>query len=197
MTTRRWTIVVVALVATVALVTGGVHYLARDDIPAEDDPWRADGRREWRYIVLHHSATTGGNAEVFDTFHREQRGWDELAYHFVIDNGQGGPDGRVEIGSRWTKQKHGAHTGKTPGDEYNQHGIGICVVGNFMDGGPTQAQLASLDKLLRRLMADNDISASGVIGHGEAPGSDSACPGTVFQRYIADTLRPTLAGRGQ
>jgi len=196
--TRRWGIVVVAVVTLVALLTGGIHYLGRDETPEVDDAWSTEaGRREWRYIVLHHSATAGGNAERFDRFHRESRGWDELAYHFVIDNGQGGPDGLVEVGPRWTSQKHGAHTGGTQGDEYNQHGIGICLVGDFTAGGPTRAQLKSLDRLLRHLMARHGISTSRVIGHGEAPGAESACPGAAFQRYIDETLRPILAGRSR
>ena len=56
--------------------------------------WRAQGYRPWRYIVIHHSATASGNAAEFDREHRA-RGWDGLGYHFVIDNGVGGPDGRV------------------------------------------------------------------------------------------------------
>ena len=193
---RRWGIIAVAMVTLAGLVIGGIYYLGRDETTEPDDPWRdeVDGR-QWRHIVLHHSATAGGNAERFDRFHREQRGWDELAYHFVIDNGQGGPDGLVEVGSRWASQKHGAHTGGTPGDEYNQHGIGICLVGDFTRTGPTRAQLKSLDKLVRRLMAEHDIPASRVIGHGEAPGADSACPGAAFQHYIDTALRPELAGR--
>ena len=80
-----------------------------------DPAWYATSNgRQWRYIVIHHSATAGGNAQQFDVAHRQVRGFDELGYHFVIDNGNGGPDGRVEVGSRWGKQKHGAHTGGTP-----------------------------------------------------------------------------------
>ena len=100
--------------------------------PPAKHPWyvKPNGRA-WRHVVIHHSASSKGNAATFDTFHRTHRGWDELGYHFVIDNGRGGPDGRVEIGPRWTKQKHGAHTGQTPDNEYNEHGIGICLVGDF------------------------------------------------------------------
>jgi len=37
------------------------------------------------------------------------KGWDGLAYHFVITNGHGGPDGALQIIPRWWAQKHGAH----------------------------------------------------------------------------------------
>ena len=148
----------------------------------------------WRYIVLHHSATDAGNAERFGRYHRK-RGWDELGYHFVINNGRGGPDGRVEVGPRWTKQKTGAHTGGTAGDEYNRHGIGICLVGDFTSHGPTPAQLAALDKLLHELMEAHGIPASNVIGHCQAPNAETECPGRVFLNHLDNTLRPALEHR--
>ncbi|MCK4602755.1 MAG: hypothetical protein KAU28_09835, partial [Phycisphaerae bacterium] len=65
--------------------------------PGLEGQWEVGGYRYWRYIVIHHSATARGNAAVFDKSHR-RRGYDELGYHFVIDNGAGGPDGNVEVG---------------------------------------------------------------------------------------------------
>ena len=67
--------------------------------------------------------------------HRRDNQWDELGYHFVIGNGTHTGDGQVEVGSRWGKQKHGAHC-KTPDNYYNDHGIGICLVGNFENSNP-------------------------------------------------------------
>ena len=96
---------------------------------------------KWRYIVIHHSATERGCAATFDKMHRVVRGWDELGYHFVITNGKGGADGVVEVGPRWRKQKWGAHCGGTPDNEYNEYGIGICLVGKFDARLPSQKQL--------------------------------------------------------
>ncbi|HHT9113865.1 MAG TPA: hypothetical protein ACFYD0_11140, partial [Candidatus Wunengus sp. YC65] len=54
--------------------------------------------RDWRYIVVHHSATSSGNAAEFDKYHRRKKGWENgLGYHFVIGNGNGTPDGKIEI----------------------------------------------------------------------------------------------------
>src|ERR1019366_878150 len=64
--------------------------------------------RPWRWIVVHHSDTTTGGAAAFDKMHRA-KGWDELGYDFVIGNGSDTSDGQIEVGSRWTKQKIGAH----------------------------------------------------------------------------------------
>lgn len=133
--------------------------------------------RPWQWIIIHHSATTFGNAQIIDGWHRNN-GWDELGYHFVIGNGSNSADGQVEIGPRWPKQKWGAHT-KTADNRFNDFGIGICLVGNFDEDRPTAAQLKSVATLVAHLMKTYHISADHVIGHGEAKPTD--CPG----RYLS------------
>ena len=149
--------------------------------------------RPWRWIVIHHSASESGSAAAFDQWHRA-RGWDELGYHFVITNGRGGDDGSVEVGSRWTKQKWGAHC-KTPDNRYNDFGVGICLVGDFRKAQPTAAQLASLRRLTRFLADRYGIDPANVIGHRDAPGAATVCPGEKLSRHIRDVLRPWLTKR--
>ena len=128
----------------------------------------------WSTIVVHHSATPNGCARSFDRYHRD-KGWDELGYHFVIGNGTDTPDGLVEVGSRWYKQKHGAHC-KTPDNYFNEHGIGICLVGDFTKTRPTQRQLASLERLVGFLCDRCGISPARVVSHGSVT-HKTACPG--------------------
>ncbi|MHC4985996.1 MAG: peptidoglycan recognition protein family protein [Planctomycetota bacterium] len=154
----------------------------------------APGRRQWRYIVIHHSATDGGNAAQFDAHHRDQ-GMDELGYHFVITNGRGGPDGAVQVGPRWRKQKHGAHCGGTPNNEYNEHGIGICLVGNFDHSRPTASQRAALDSLVRHLTETYGIPAKNVVTHQDAPLASTECPGRSLRDYVFRRLRPAVGVR--
>ena len=148
-----------------------------------EHPWAASNARPWRHIVIHHSASAGGNAQQFDVAHR-QRGWDELGYHFVITNGQGGADGLIEVGSRWHKQKQGAHCGGTPANEYNELGIGICLVGEFSSDMPTPAQVASLERLTWYLMRTYRIGPDQVITHQDAPNAHTECPGGRFHTYV-------------
>ncbi len=162
-------------------------------VAAGEPDWaNVTGYREWKYIVVHHSATPTGSAAEFDVEHRD-RGWDGLGYHFVIDNGHGGPDGRVEVGERWRIQKWGAHTGKTPGNEYNYHGIGICLVGDFTNHMPTANQLASLRRLVTYLMAKYNIPAENVVGHCDGPGTSTECPGRMFHAYLHSTFRQEIS----
>ena len=169
------------------------EYLKANDSPgttkSDFEPPR--GYRRWRYIVIHHSAGPSGNAQTFDKMHRA-KGWDGLGYHFVIDNGNGGPDGRIETGPRWRSQKWGAHTGNTPANAYNNYGVGICLVGDFTDKMPTPAQRQALAKLVSQLCTRYSIPAQNVIGHRDAPGASTECPGDQFHAWIYSDLRPGL-----
>jgi hypothetical protein len=129
--------------------------------------------RSWQAIVIHHRATPAGGAARFDREHRE-KGWDELGYDFVIGNGTDTADGQIEVGSRWVKQKIGAHA-KTPDNWYNEHAIGICLVGNFMIDRPTPAQMKSLARLVAFMMKTYHIPASRIVGHGDT--KQTECPG--------------------
>jgi hypothetical protein len=127
----------------------------------------------WYWIVIHHSATPTGGAAAFDKMHKA-KGWDELGYHFVIGNGTDTRDGQIEVGPRWPKQKWGAHD-KTPGNQFNEHGIGICLVGNFDVNHPSAAQVKSVEKLVAYLMKTYHIPPDHVLGHGETKATE--CPG--------------------
>jgi hypothetical protein len=149
--------------------------------------------RNWQWIVIHHSATTYGSAAIIDTWHR-QRGFDCLGYHFVIDNGDGNPDGMVEPGPRWPIQKWGAHT-RTADNRFNDFGIGICLVGNFDVDHPTPAQIKSLVRLVTYLMRTYHIPLDHVIGHSDAKPTD--CPGRYLSvAHIRDLVQQELAQGG-
>jgi N-acetyl-anhydromuramyl-L-alanine amidase AmpD len=177
--------------AAVLLVCGTAGRSQEPPFP-EDAPEQrlrddAEPRNSWRYIVIHHSATPTGNAVTFDAMHR-RKGWDGVAYHFVIDNGKGGADGRLEVTHRWRDQKHGAHAGPLPPgayasgedarNDFNEFGIGICLVGNFEKKPPTRAQMQTLARLVARLRSLYDVPAENVVGHRHV--RSTACPGRLF-----------------
>jgi N-acetylmuramoyl-L-alanine amidase len=154
-----------------------------------DADWMpAKPSNRWECIVIHHSASDMGGAERFGQWHKA-RGWDELGYHFVIGNGTDTADGQVEVGPRWAGQKHGAHC-KTPDEYYNQHGIGICLVGNFDNYDPSPAQMKSLVRLCRFLCARFHIPPSDIETHGGITGKTD-CPGRNFD---VERLRALVRG---
>lgn len=135
--------------------------------------------RPWRYIVVHHSATDVGNMALFDKEHRH-KGWRGVGYDFVIDNGSSGMrDGQIEVTPRWTKQMVGSHC-RSPNNEMNKYGIGICLVGDFTKREPSQAQMQSLVNLIRFLQVKFRIPGRKVFGHRDAPDAATECPGKRF-----------------
>lgn len=111
----------------------------------------------WDAIVIHDSRTTSGSLATLNKLH-EARGLGGLAYHFVVDNGQGGDNGQIEIGSRWQQQKIGAHSTGSQGAWRNRRAIGICLVGHGDRQGFTQPQLESLLWLTHELQRKFGIS---------------------------------------
>jgi len=157
----------------------------------QSNNWKPDNLSDrWKCIVIHHSATNAGGADAFDKNHKG-RGWDELGYHFVIGNGTHTPDGKVEVGPRWHKQKHGAHC-KTPDKYFNNHGIGICLVGDFTRTKPTAKQLKALDELIKFLTETCKIDKKHVTTHKHVTGK-TECPGHHFptERYTNDSSSET------
>lgn len=169
---------------------------------------RPDGMappRNWKYLVIHHSATRSATLEAIDRWHRETLHTDDAGYHFVINNGRatGTRDGQILATPRWADQRAGAHCLVKGHPEFNAQGVGICLVGHFNREQPTAAQMASLEALVAALADRYHIPLEHVVGHGELKNTE--CPGTLFpmrtflwelrQTMLAERLRPTAAGK--
>lgn len=154
-------------------------YLTRSVRRAIDAPSVRKGR--WRYIVVHNSGTRQGSAHAFDYYHRRVRHMPNgLAYQFVIGNGHGTADGKIEIGNRWTQQLAGGHCAS---DYLNNIAIGICLVGDFNRDLPTKAQLVALEELIRYLrkrVGRVDRQLAIVKAHREINPKPTDCPGNRF-----------------
>jgi len=136
--------------------------------------------RDWRYIVLHHTAASSGNVESIHNAHlknKDKNGqpWQGIGYHFVIGNGRGMNDGEIQPTFRWRRQLAGAHAGV---NEYNQHGIGIVLVGNLEQAPPTERQLEAVIRLVSELSRRYEIATTDIIGHGDVKATE--CPGRHF-----------------
>ncbi len=146
--------------------------------------WSSKGGRQWKYILIHHSATDVGNAKIFDRQHREGNGWvNGLGYQFVIGNGTASGNGEVEVGRRWLRQIDGAHAGNA---KYNKQSIGICLVGDFhKDGrGPSPGQMRSLVELIYHMQMKYDIPNARIRLHREVRDKGTVCPGKSFDRAL-------------
>lgn len=162
---------------------GAAGPVTRYDLPAsirrELDGISVSTKR-WKYIVVHHSGTAQGTIKGMDNYHRYKRRMQNgLAYHFVIGNGNGIPDGRIEIGHRWKGQLAGGHLAS---ENLNYISIGICLVGNFEKSRPTEAQMKSLVALVRYLNRRCAVAQHNVKTHREInpKNKPTLCPGKNF-----------------
>ncbi len=149
--------------------TGHGLFVLPKEIPRKEEQPEVNNPK---YIIVHHSATATGDAETFRRAHMA-KGWRNIGYHYIIGNGTGSKDGEVETGR--VEYEAGAHA-----IGYNAKSIGICLVGNFDTDKPTPAQMASLENLVKDIMARHKIPVSKVLGHGEVKGAATVCPGKNF-----------------
>ncbi|MBI5525001.1 MAG: N-acetylmuramoyl-L-alanine amidase [Deltaproteobacteria bacterium] len=146
--------------------------------------------RKWTSIVLHHTATKGGTARQFDEYHRKAFGDPGgIEYHFVINNGvgKGSRDGLVEVTSRWTAQKLGAHLFRP---ELAEESIAVCFVGNFEESDSlTKVQYREGVALVKKLKERYGIAETGILMHKQIDSYErfkkdgrpsTACPGKFF-----------------
>jgi hypothetical protein len=166
---------------------------ARPQVASGAEPgWlpRSGISNRWQCIVIHHSANDRSTPQSMTDWHVRGRGWDALGYHFVIGNGVGYGDGRVFVGDRWPRQMHGAHC-KTPGNHYNEHGIGICLIGDLDDHPPSPRQMQALARLLSFLCQKTGIPPGKIYTHGGVT-RKTACPGRRFN--LQQVIRQMSAG---
>ena len=123
----------------------------------------------WKYIIVHHTGAEEENTAQIRNYHR-RLGWRDIGYHFVIERDGALVPGRVQC-------ERGAHC---VAGGMNTNALGLALIGNFEIRRPHPEQVTALASLLRRLMVEHRIPATGILGHGEVNGAKTACPG----RYL-------------
>lgn len=141
-------------------------------------------------LWLHHSevdAFGAGAVRAIQTFHMNTRGWNDIAYSFLIDQ-----DGTVYEGRGAGIQ--GAHTLAPPPDtsSENRQSHGICLLGNLMAHTPPKAQTDALLQLIK-WGSDRGWWHTLTGGHEDAPGNATSCPGSWWQHKTSTDLVNFLA----
>jgi len=101
------------------------------------------------------------------------QGWGGCGYHYVII-----PDGVTYLGR--PESEPGVHCAG-----FNSLSIGVCVTGNFEVEVPTEAQVASLQRLLADLR--KRYLGAIVVMHGDKVAT--ACPGCHLKDIIKEVLK--------
>ncbi len=145
-------------------------------------------RRRTDIIVVHCSATPPKqdiDAAFIRQWHRKERGWQDIGYHFVIKR-----DGTIEKG----RDIHvvGAHVaGK------NSESVGVCMVGGVdnkdrPENNFTPEQFTSLKKTLDFLKIIYPTAR--IAGHREF--SNKACPSFDIHEWLKEQENPQQLKKG-
>lgn len=146
--------------------------------PERRNGWRAyegDLRDVYQTVIIHHSVEYDRTDRLtmlkIQQLHRVDRGWADIAYHYLI-----GKDGDIyagrDIGVR------GTHVGG-----YNTGSLGVCLLGNFMVQTPTQAQIRSAHRLLKWLAVE--LALTHIATH-KSFNAETVCPGDNLTPYIEE-----------
>ena len=144
--------------------------------------------KRWRYIVIHHTASDTGNLEYYREMHRK-RGWPDIAYHFLINNGSlNTAMGQIQQSSLWEKRDINYSSRVS---WVNYFGIAIGLVGNFEKHRVPPLQKEALINLAAGLAERYDIPPERIIGHREI--QNTACPGRfVNLNEVREAVRAVL-----
>lgn len=169
-----------------------------------------------RFLVVHHSASHNDHTSAdapqilrgFYDFHTSARGWNDIAYNFLIDSDGGIWEGRA-----------GSLKGPVAGDATGgNQGFAqlVCVIGDYSTAEPTLASLTALVSLLAWLAERYEISTTAgsevsFVSRGSnrhPPGSRvttptitghrtmsrTTCPGDNLNAYVVDGLMGDVEG---
>lgn len=166
--------------------------------------------RSVRFAVIHHTASSNDYSagdvpsilRSIQTFHQQSRGWNDIAYNFLVDKfgtiweGRAGGVGKPIIGSHTL----GVNTGS----------MGVSLIGDFTAAQPSPAALEATAQVVGWKLAlhgvdprgtvavtmgdDNKFPAGStqtlptVIGHRDVGLTD--CPGSVYGYLASIRIKP-------
>lgn len=144
-----------------------------------DPPAGPYRRHQPRRLTVHHTAArwSGGNTaahlRVIQQFHQgRERGWVDVAYHFLIDR-----DGTIYEGRPLSVAPDTA-------TEYNPAGhLTICLLGHFDVQRPAWAQMDALAGTLAWLADSYTLPLRTLGGHRDY--AATTCPGRFINSYLA------------
>lgn len=127
-------------------------------------------------LVLHHTATGPEvTPDEIAAYHTSWNQWPGISYHYVLTS-----DGTLYQTQRLeTMSYHVASRNRTS--------VGLCVVGDFTKGEPTEAQKAALDEAvsyvwdkIQEANGDRDVEIWDHAGYA-LPQYATSCPGRLME----------------
>ncbi len=150
------------------------------------DPYGTRDIKDIQFIAIHQSDSATASAEAVAQWAVTQTDgggrpyYPEMPYHFFVE-----PNGAVKrCHSLEVLSWHAGAVGQaSPGGVglNNWQGVAVCLAGAFSGSTrPTSAQLVSAAAVCKAIRAATATKLD-ILGHGETPYSQTACPGTNFK----------------
>jgi hypothetical protein len=118
-------------------------------------------------LVIHHTTGTTWDGVInIASYHINHNDWPGIGYHYVIN----------EFGQIYLTNELETVSYHTGGE--NDYTVGIALQGDFTHDPPPPMQLAATQRLVNHLRGA--LGITGVLGHKEAPGQNTACPGATW-----------------
>lgn len=119
-------------------------------------------------IIVHCSATPEGrdvSTEEIRRWHTEERGWDDIGYHWVVELDSSIKEGRSE-------EISGAHC-----RGHNSRSVGVCYVGGSdAEGKPKDTRTPDQKESLAKLLSDLKDKYPDAKIYGHRDFANKACP---------------------
>lgn len=170
---------------------------------------------DFRLAIVHHSASANGysQGEVpsiirgIQAFHMDSRGWDDIAYNFVVDR----------FGVVWEGRAGGVDKAVVGGHAagFNTFSTGVVALGDFTSAAPPAAVTTSISQLLSWKFAIHRLNPNGWTDYKTAGSSSHAagtyrlpriithrdvgqtsCPGSQLYSRLSSIRSATYAGFG-
>ncbi|MEU6858819.1 N-acetylmuramoyl-L-alanine amidase [Glycomyces sp. NPDC046736] len=133
-------------------------------------------------FVVHHSAASADQTvKAIQGYHMDTNGWSDIGYNFLVDKA-----GKIYMGRGWLGV--GAHAAN-----HNTATVGVCVIGNYESGLPTDAALDAVAWLYQEACKRKG-SALTVYGHRDL--GSTACPGGSLHSWAKSKLAGHKPGGG-
>ncbi len=150
-------------------------YYEKDSNPQGRYVYGGDLRESYQTLVIHHSAfyKANGLATVLEVqrLHRNDRGWADVGYHFMVDG-----TGKIYEGRSLAVR--GVHTAG-----HNTGSAGVCLLGDFRTRPPSTIQWDASIKLSRWLVSE--LQLTHLAGHSQF-NVGTECPGAAVLKQLAD-----------
>ncbi len=150
------------------------------------NPYGRRSRSAIQRIILHHSATPASvTPERIAAYQVNNQGRAGIAYHYCVTaEGKAYQTQPLEVVS--------AHAGN-----YNQDSVGVCLIGNFSNSQPPQAQLDATAGLLAQLARQLGVSTDQMVGYSDLVTTGS--PGATWPQWkgpLLSKVSQLMAGSG-